>query len=299
MTEIAPEDTLESLIGQQVSDLLIREGTSKRKLTAAVSDILQIGARSARRKLYGTADFSTKELTTLLDHFGYEYRGLLGIRKKDVRQGLDDADTIEGQRCVKATLDFEGVPRECRIWIREDARGAPAAKAKVVIKHESGAYQLIATEDVPAGATAMMVDRIEVEKPFEYEGSGAYVAVFDEDKSVADAVAEGLRKAGFKTKAISSQEELTNCLQTERFEAFLLNWEHWNKWKPIELGLRVRESFEDASIVFSAGFDDGDRPELIQAAEACDAMLMVHPATTQLITRNILRDLKLKRSRSV
>lgn len=279
-----------SMVGPQVSDLLVKNGIKKKKVVEVVTEVLQVANRTARRKLYGQSLFTDGEITKLLDYIGYEYKGIYGIVKK--AQGPTAVNEERANMPVRSMIELDGKALPCNVWIRSDDRLIPAARSKVAIKQDDGLYKIVDTNDINSGVTPLYISKIEIVDPFLYEGSGPYLAIFDEDAGSAQAVANALRTTGFSTKAISNKDELLTCFASERFEAFVLTWAHWCSWMPKDIGGIVFDAFPNAPVFFITPIEDGDNNELNSTAEVLDAIIITQPTTTNQIAKRILRELR-------
>lgn len=273
------------IIAQQIAELYQANGVSPRKLAARIASVANLHAKSARRKLDGVTAFTTSELGVILDDLGFEYAGIYGFRKKA-------AEGDGSNKQFHASVEMDGELRSCLVTIRSDRRPVPAGTGKVLIESSPGEYSIVSKDKVPHGVQGHLIESMEFKEPYSYEGSGAYLGIFDDDESAAETIAAGLHRAGFKTIPLTSQTALNKALKSRHFDALLLNWANWCEWDPVEVGDRIRKSFPNIPIIFNAGFEDEENPALILAAESCNAMILPQLLGTQGITRYILRELK-------
>lgn len=288
------------VVGPQMRELLARHGTPPHRQVALVADLLSLGGRTVRRKLDGTTAFTEQELAAVLAHIGFVYQGLDGI--KQATGDASDAPFSNGADgpavAIHAAIEFNGRARDCLVWPSANQRNVPAARSWVLLPTTGGGHVIARTDTVPDGESGLLIERIEIIEPYEYEGTGPRLAVYDDSDGGAELVAGALYRAGFRAFPISTVETLSASFNAEHFDAFLLTWTSDSRWAPLDLGSMIRNEFPHATIVFCAGFEDGDAPILVQAADALNAALVTQPVPTAIIARTILRDMKAQTARS-
>lgn len=279
-----------SLITRQIAQLLLDRGLKANRLVAWVADTIEVARRTARRKLDGEAGFTEDELTVLLGELGYEYRGLDGIQKK----GVSDDDEMISAHSESHTgpyeceANIEGRLRPCKVWVRKEQTPMPGAKGgKVLVPQDDGSYKLSDLKEVKDPATALLVESIAFEHPWEYEGTGDYLLIMDEQESAGEMMASALRNAGFRTKSVSSLDELAACLQTESPAAFLISWASCSNWSPRQVAELIRQKTR-APITFSAGFEESEHADLLNAVDLYDADILPQPAKSAVLIRHLL-----------
>ncbi|WP_230181418.1 helix-turn-helix domain-containing protein [Aquabacterium sp. CECT 9606] len=196
-------------ITRQMAAYLEGRGVPERKQASFVSEVTGLSMAQARRRLGEGPGWLIEEIILIVQHFEDSISTFFGATPLAKTPSANTAcemrigDTWYGARAVIRKL----VERP-KVGQLVALRGAPRWK---IIPYTAGAHS-------PSEEFFEVADLTVLPKPSE----NVYVAVLDDDVSVASAVRDALNAGGFTAKAFSSEAELAPEL--DDFDVYIIDF---------------------------------------------------------------------------
>jgi CheY-like chemotaxis protein len=210
ITETSSSDSL--AVAQRVRDLMIRHGIGKRQQTAELCRILDLSFSQGHRKLRGNSPWTLAQIRRVAEAFGEPALQLFDAKNADV-------DDTEGT-AQDALLTFGAVEIPCTAWIGEALE--PGSRPDFIAQKVNGRWLVMLHEGVLLQA-AQDVHKIEIQ-PRRTDMDKPLIAVVDDDQASADNLHDYLEHSGFTAVAMYSLDAFTQALQTQVFDAVVMDW---------------------------------------------------------------------------
>lgn len=281
-----------SLIARQVRVIMASQDIKPHHQSTWLQNLLGGNISTSRRKVFGTNAYREDELRMVLDALGYEFRGLDGIRKKQRADLLNDTPPQPGEK-IKATVSFEGMTHNCLVTVPSKNRLYPAARAKVLVMHpDDPVGRVMHIDEVPSGIIPQIIETIEIERPYQYEGSGPSVCVYNHDSAAAAITASALMAQGFYATHFSETSDLATAMQQRKFDACFFAWNPDLALTPTDFAKLPKQIDPNTAVLFSVSFDDKENPLLSEACFAYRCGIIVQPQAMASVTTYILDALR-------
>jgi CheY-like chemotaxis protein len=202
-------------VAQCLSELMARHGVHSRQQATLVAQLCQLSISQARRKLKG-AVWTFDEVTALCRHFGQGLDAVFatpvflpgsgGVDPSGVAHGGQAAHTTSAS--YPATLYLDDVELDCevRLGALRTQGGSPALLATLhpIRGWMVGSTTRLAKES--AHSPRYDVDQLHMRVP--EEPPLARIAVLDDDRGSADALADWFNELGYQADSYQSAEAL-------------------------------------------------------------------------------------------
>jgi ActR/RegA family two-component response regulator len=244
--------------------LLDRAGLPRHRHSAHIAGLLKLSYHQAHRRMTGSAPWSLEELQSVAAHHGESLVDLFGGQKS---ADYEPAVLIAGP--LRAT---------CRIW-----PGQPLAQHRPgdLIALKGGSEWVVMVAGETPSPQAFAVRRLVIEpKP----DRPRRFAILDDDFEVARGLAAGLAELGFEATPFASEAQLEAALQSDSFDAYVIDWVLANGTAE-ELVARLRQHSATTPIALltgKAGSLEVDEKELVAAIEQHGLLFLQKPVTASI-----------------
>lgn len=228
-----PEEESPSQAAQLVRALLERNGIPKHRHASFVGEFFNLSRAAAHQRVTKSSAWTVDELQALANRFGEPLAQVLGA--------ISPADSG-----AKAVFRVGALEIGCRIWFARDDE--PCAGSLVAME-SAGSYVVVPTA-AAAGHESLRIARLEIG-----EGTATVprVAVFDDERDVANAVCAMLRAAGVDAVAYYAAEDLLADIPQEMFDGYVIDWLLPNNATAVPLLAAVRSLPRHSALVLLSG----------------------------------------------
>ncbi|HEY3596603.1 MAG TPA: helix-turn-helix domain-containing protein [Paraburkholderia sp.] len=199
-------------VAERVRELMSRHGIAKRQQTSELCRILDLSFSQGHRKLRGNSPWTLSQIKKVAEVFGEPAAQLFGAQSLD--PGMVGATAYEAVFCVGA------LELACTAWV--GAPVEPGSRPEFIAWPKPDQWRVVR----PDGAlyhNACEVHKIEI-YPRRAETDKPLIAVVDDDHASADNLREYLERLGFAAIAIYDLAAFAETLQTQVFDAVVIDW---------------------------------------------------------------------------
>jgi CheY-like chemotaxis protein len=229
-----PEEESPSQAAQLVRALLERNGIPKHRHASFVGEFFNLSRAAAHQRVTKSSAWTVDELQALANRFGEPLAQVLGA--------ISPADSG-----AKAVLRVGALQIGCRIWFARD--NDEHCAESLVAMESAGSYVVVPTA-AAAGHESLRIARLEIG-----EGTATVprVAVFDDERDVANAVCAMLRAAGVDAVAYYAAEDLLADIPQEMFDGYVIDWLLPDNATAVPLLAAVRSLPRHSALVLLSG----------------------------------------------
>ncbi|MEP6721272.1 MAG: helix-turn-helix domain-containing protein [Variovorax sp.] len=240
---LPPDEESPSQAAQLVRALLDRHGLPKHRHASFVGEFFHLSRAASHQRVNKSSAWTLDDFQALANRFGESLAQVLGA--------VSPAES--GSR---ATLHVGGMEIGCRIWFSDEkadeAQEAPATSTQggaLVAMEKAGAY-VVVPATAAAGAHAKRIARLEIGQD---DTPAPRVAVFDDERDVANSVCAVLRAAGIDAVPYYVAEELLADIPQGLFDGYVLDWLLPNNETAVPLLAAVRNLPDHRAAVLLSG----------------------------------------------
>ncbi|MBK6616069.1 helix-turn-helix domain-containing protein [Ottowia sp.] len=198
-----------------VTRLLDRHQVPQRQRAAQLSEALGLSYQQVRRRLVNVSEWTILELQTVAEHYGETLQSL-------VADGA--APPSSPPPHPSATLVVGPLRLPCQAWVgqpTQTGREGPLVALRQAAEDGKPEKWVVVTSDQAQGAESFEVVRIVLEpsKPARLR-----IAVLDDDRDLAQSIAEYLVESGFDATAFFSLERFSAAVRTAGFDGYIVDW---------------------------------------------------------------------------
>ncbi|MFM9428028.1 CheY-like chemotaxis protein [Variovorax sp. GrIS 2.14] len=220
MSEIpTSDDEASSRAVELVRALLERHDLPKHRHASFVGEFFNLSRAASHQRVNKSSAWTLDDFQKLANHFGESLAQVLG------------ATSSTG---IEATLNVGGLAVPCRIWLEDDSEASgfavagiddadshsPRVRGSLVAMEEGGVY-VVVPATAASGLKARGIARLEIDQS---ETPARRVAVFDDERDVANSVCEMLRAAGIDAKAFYSAADFEDAISKNEFDGYVADW---------------------------------------------------------------------------
>ena len=229
-----PDEDSPSHAAQLVRALLERHGLPKHRHASFVGEFFDLSRAASHQRVNKSSAWTLDDFEALATRFGEPLAQVLGAISPD------DSGT-------RATLNIGGMEITCRIWLAEDETTAPVTS--LVARELEGVY-VVVPATAAVGEDAKRIVRLEVAHD---TTPAPRVAVFDDERDVANSVCAMLRSAGIEAVPFYVAEELLNTIPKHLFDGYVVDWLLPDNRTAVPLLAAVRDLPEHRAAVLLSG----------------------------------------------
>ncbi len=252
-----------------VRALFDRHNVPQEKRAGVLSDTFGLSYSAAHRRNMGLAPWPLEDVQRLAERFGESLGQMIG--------------NLDGDDGDRATFDFGEVRKSCKVWLGALLR---EGTAKEFVATRVGRALKVTVGGVPGSETYAVTRLV-----FEATHS---IAVLDDEPDIADSIAEGFRKQGFRSDSYTSINRLLERLKDHPYDAYVLDW-IIHKVSVIDLVKAIRAHDKECFIgILTGKFASGeaDADEVTDACHMFDMAAFTKPAAIPLLSSAITRKLR-------
>lgn len=275
MTKLQPpDDDNPSRAARLVRALLERHGLPKHRHASFVGEFFELSRAASHARVNKSSAWTLDDFQALANHFGEPLAQVLGAISPD-------------HSGTKATLTVGGMEISCLIWLAEN--GAIPAVASLVAMEREGVY-VVVPATAAAGEDAKRIARLEVAHD---ATPAARVAVFDDERDVANSVCGMLRSAGIEAVPFYVAEELLQAIPEQRFDGYIVDWLLPDNRTAVPLLAAVRALPEHRAVVLLSGKTrngTADPREVGEASIRFQVQMVEKPAQQPMLISALVTD---------
>lgn len=269
-----PDEDTPSHAAQLVRALLERHDLPKHRHASFVGEFFGLSRAASHARVNKSSAWTLDDFQALANRFGEPLAQVLGAISPD------DTGT-------KATLNIGGMEISCRVWLTEDE--ATASVSSLVAVEKDGAY-VVVPATAAAGGDAKRIARLEVA----HDATPApRVAVFDDERDVANSVCGMLRSAGIEAVPFYVAEELLEAIPQHLFDGYVVDWLLPDNRTAVPLLAAVRALPEHrAAVLLSGKTRNGtaDPREVGEATTRFKVQMVEKPAQQPMLVSALVTD---------
>ena len=206
MTEPPPPDEpAPSPAAQLVRALLERHGLPKHRHASFVGEFFHLSRAAAHQRVTKSSAWTLDDFQALANRFGETLAQVLGAHPPTTPARA-------------AKLRIGGMEIGCRIWLAEDVDSTPAGP--LVAMEKAGVYVVVPAVGA-AGQDLLRVKRLEID---DEALPAPRVAVFDDERDVANSVCAMLRASGIDAVPYYAADALLADIPKGLFEGYVVDW---------------------------------------------------------------------------
>jgi CheY-like chemotaxis protein len=242
-----------------LGDLMARHGVPSRQQATLVAQVCQLSISQARRKLKG-AVWTFEEVLTLCRHFGQSLDSVFsapvflpgsgGVGAQGVAHGTQGAGTTSASYPASLYLDDQELDCEVRLGALRTQAGAEGLLATLhpIRGWMVGSPARLAKES--AHSPRYSVDQVQLRAP--EVPPLARIAVLDDDRGSADALADWFNELGYQADSYQSAEALMDgaCASHDAYVVDLILAGGQTSQALVQ---RIRSEQPDAPIILLTG----------------------------------------------
>lgn len=243
---LPPDEDSPSHAAQLVRALLERHGLPKHRHASFVGEFFHLSRAASHQRVNKSSAWTLDDFQALANRFGESLAQVLGA--------VSPAES--GSR---ATLRVGGMEIGCRIWLVQEEAGeteealkaqeASSQRGALVAMEKAGVY-VVVPATAAAGADAKRIVRLEIGQD---DTPAPRVAVFDDERDVANSVCAGLRAAGIDAVPYYVAEELLADIPQGLFDGYVVDWLLPNNETAVPLLAAVRDLPDHRAAVLLSG----------------------------------------------
>jgi ActR/RegA family two-component response regulator len=208
MTE-PDEASATGYVGRSIARMLERAGLQPRQQINYVAQALDLGYQLARRRMIGETPWTVDELARLATSCGETLTSLFA----------DEEEAQASDPGLAAELVLGAVRVPCQIWLGSRTGSRPASQ---LVAREAVRGQWVVTLATEGhDGTAHAVERLVFQSA---TAKRHRVAVLDDDRDLADSIADYMNHTGLDASAYYSVAELTKQQKRESFDGYVVDW---------------------------------------------------------------------------
>ncbi len=194
-----------SLGTQLINRLLERNGIPERKRAAALEKAVGLTYQQVRRRQLGETTWTLEELRDVADYFGETLQSLV-------------ADSTPGSS-ASAVLVTGSLRIPCSVWLGDTPQ--LARPGPLVATRRTAGEWLIVPAGEAAGVESYEVKRLLIQ---ETARSARRVAVLDDDRDLAQSIAQYMNEVGLDATAFYTVDALSKAVSSEPFDGYVIDW---------------------------------------------------------------------------
>lgn len=198
----AHQPSLGSLL---INRLLERNGIPERKRAAALEKAVGLTYQQVRRRQLGETTWTLEELRDVADYFGETLQSLV-------------ADSTPGSS-ASAVLVTGSLRIPCSVWLGDTPQ--LARPGPLVATRRTAGEWLIVPAGEAAGVESYEVKRLLIQ---ETARSARRVAVLDDDRDLAQSIAQYMNEVGLDATAFYTVDALSKAVSSEPFDGYVIDW---------------------------------------------------------------------------
>lgn len=202
---LPPDEEAPSQAAQLVRALLERHGLPKHRHASFVGEFFDLSRAASHQRITKSSAWTLDDFQALANRFGETLAQVLGAA----------STTASGH---PATLRVGGLEMGCRIWLADDGDQTPPGT--LVAMENAGAYVVIPAV-AALGQELLRVKRLEID---DEAVAAPRVAVFDDERDVANAVCGMLRASGIDAVPYYAVETLLADIPQGMFDGYVVDW---------------------------------------------------------------------------
>ena len=220
MSEVpTSDDEASSRAVELVRALLERHDLPKHRHASFVGEFFNLSRAASHQRVNKSSAWTLDDFQKLAIHFGESLAQVLGA--------VPSAGT-------HATLNVGGMAIGCRIWFEDGGDDAITPEARTtdiesassplrgpLVAMEEGGVYVVVPATAASGLKSRPIARLEVSQT---ASPARRVAVFDDERDVANSVCEMLRAEGIDAKAYYSADAFSSAIATNEFDGYVADW---------------------------------------------------------------------------
>jgi hypothetical protein len=273
-TPSVPDEESTSQAAQLVRALLERHGLPRHRHASFVGEFFGLSRAASHQRVTKSSAWTLDDFQALAHRFGETLAQVLGA-------------ATPAECGLPAMLKVGGMEIGCRIWLAEDEASSQATT--LVASERDGAY-LVVPATAAADASAKPVKRLQIGQE---TTPAPRVAVFDDERGVANSVCDALREAGIDAVAYYVAERLLADIPRGLFDGYVVDWLLPGNKTAVPLLAAVRNLPEHrAAVLLSGKTRDGTaNPDEVGAAAIRFKVQMVEkPVLTPMLVSALVTD---------
>ncbi|MBK4736021.1 helix-turn-helix domain-containing protein [Noviherbaspirillum pedocola] len=264
-------------ITENIRALMLKKGVPKKEHSREVARILGLSVSQAYKKFSGMADWSMAQIRCIEKEYGQR-----------IGEQSDSPDDLRSQTVdVTLYMGSEEVPAFAVIGPLALSR----QPKEFVAVGGAGNWKVMRAEAVPPAEAFYSIKFLEIELP---EARHFSVAILDDDRAMADTIAEFLNASGtYEATAFYSLDSLDKALEDEQYDAYILDWKIGSKTsESLIQKIRVGAN-SDATVYLLTGQVDTDREDdIVRIQRAYKAHYLEKPVRMKMLAVQIAMDLE-------
>lgn len=230
---LTDDDSL-SQAAQLVRALLERHGLPKHRHASFVGEFFSLSRAAAHQRVNKSSAWTLDDFQALARHFGETLAQVLGAASPEAVG-------------IHAMLRVGGLDIGCRIWLHDDHE--VAVSTALVATEKEGLY-VVTPAAAATGSDLRPVRRLEIDQT---ATSAPRVAVFDDERDVANSVCGMLRASGIDAVPYYAAEALLADIPQGLFDGYVVDWMLPGNATAVDLLAAVRDLPEHRATVLLSG----------------------------------------------
>lgn len=188
-----------------INRLLERNGIPERRRASALEKAVGLTYQQVRRRQLGETTWTLEELRDVADYFGETLQSLV-------------ADSTPGSS-ASAVLVTGSLRIPCSVWLGDTPQ--LARPGPLVATRRTAGEWLIVPAGEAAGVESYEVKRLLIQ---ETARSARRVAVLDDDRDLAQSIAQYMNEVGLDATAFYTVDALSKAVSSEPFDGYVIDW---------------------------------------------------------------------------
>lgn len=205
MTSAENSDRQPSLGTRCINRLLGRQGIPERRRPAALEQALGLSYQQVRRRLIDESAWTLEEVQVVADFFGESLEAVV-------------AETSAGST-ASAVLVTGSLRIPCSVWLGETpqlGRSGPLVATRLT----AGEWLVVPAGEA-AGVESYEVKRLLIQATAR---SARRVAVLDDDRDLAQSIAQYMNEVGVDATAFYTVGDLSQAASVQPFDGYVIDW---------------------------------------------------------------------------
>jgi hypothetical protein len=268
-----PDDESHSQAAQLVRALLERHGIPKHRHSSFIGEFFNLSRAAAHQRVNKSTAWTLDEFQQLADRFGETLAEVVGATTP--HSGTD------------AVLRVGALQVGCRVWF---ARETDDASSDALVAMQTAGSYVVVPATAAMGQDSLRIARLEI-------GHGKAVvprvAVFDDERDVANALCAHLRSVGIDAVAYYTAEDLLADIPQGLFDGYVIDWLLPNNQTAVPLLAAVRNQPKRSALVLLTGKTrngSADPAEVAAAASNFKAQLVEKPVQPPFLLSALVTD---------
>ncbi|NDZ17135.1 helix-turn-helix domain-containing protein [Variovorax sp. WS11] len=253
--------------------LLERHGIPKHRHSSFVGELFGLSRAAAHQRVNKSTAWTVDEFQQLADRFGETLAEVLGATTP--HSGTD------------AVLRVGALQIGCRVWFASETDDT--SSDALVAMENAGSY-VVMPATAAVGQESLRIARLEVGHA---KAVAPRVAVFDDERDVANALCAHLRTMGIEAMAYYTAEDLLADIPQGLFDGYVIDWLLPNKETTVSLLAAVRHQPKRSALVLLTGNTrngSADPAEVAAAASNFKAQLVEKPVQPPFLLSALVTD---------